>query len=165
MNKLKLLLGMKRCSLFACALMMSLFVKAEEGVLLKLKSGAEVGFVFASQPKIITGAELVIKTAAGVSVSYDYAEVSNISFGEINLTDISDVKDASSKVVFRLLDGKLSVEGLKEGESVSVYNVSGKMLHQVKQSTNDLPLQLPLTETGVLIIRTSTGVSYKLVNK
>ena len=165
MNKLNLRFIVRRYLLLAVALLISVSVKAEEGVLLKLKSGTEVGFVFASQPKIFTGAELVIKTAAGVSVSYDYAEVSNISFGEINLTDISDVKDASSKVVFRLLDGKLSVEGLKVGESVSVYDVSGKILHQVKQSTNALPLQLPLTEKGVLIIRTSTGVSYKLVNK
>ena len=156
---------MRRYFLFACALMMSLFVKAEEGVLLKLKSGAEVGFVFASQPKIATGTELVIKTADGTSVSYDYAEVSSISFGDVSLTDISDVKGESSKVVFRLHDGKLSVEGLKVGESVSAYNVSGKMLHQVKQSTNALPLQIPLTEKGVLIIRTSTGVSYKFVNK
>jgi uncharacterized protein YxjI len=98
-------------------------------------------------------------------VNYDYAEVSNISFGEVNLTDISDIKDKSSKVVFRMLDGKLSVEGLKLNETVSVYDVSGKMLHQVKQSTNDLPLQIPLTEKGVLIICTSTGVSYKLINK
>lgn len=156
---------MRRYFLFACALTMSLLVKAEDGVLLKLKSGAEVGFVFTSQPKIATGAELVIKAADGAFVSYDYAEVSSISFGDVALTDISDVKGESSKVVFRLQDGKLSVEGLKVGESVSVYNVSGKMLHQVKQSTNALPLQIPLTEKGVLIIRTSTGVSYKFVNK
>ena len=156
---------MRRFFLLACSFVLSLFAKAEEGVLLKLKSGAEVGFVFTFQPKIATGAELVIKTADGTSVSYDYAEVCSISFGDVALTDISDVKGESSKVVFRLQDGKLSVEGLKVGESVSVYNVSGKMLHQVKQSMNALPLQIPLTEKGVLIIRTSTGVSYKLINK
>lgn len=156
---------MRRYSFLAVALMLSVTVKAEEGVLLKLKSGAEVGFVFAAQPKIVTGAELVIKTADGTSVSYDYAEVGNISFCEVHLTDISDIKDKSSKVIFRMLDGYLSVEGLKVNESVSVYDVSGKMLHQVKQSTTALPLQISLTEKGVLIIRTSTGVSYKLVNK
>ncbi len=165
MNKLNLRFIVRRCFLLAVALLVSVSVKAEEGVLLKLKSGTEVGFVFASQPKIFTGTELVIKTADGTSVSYDYAEVGNISFCEVNLTDISDIKDKSSKVVFRMLDGKLSVEGLKLNETVSVFDVSGKMLHQVKQSTTALPLQIPLTEKGVLIIRTSTGVSYKLINK
>lgn len=165
MNKLNLRFIVRRCFLLAVALLVSVSVKAEEGVLLKLKSGTEVGFVFASQPKIFTGAELVIKTADGTSVSYDYAEVSNISFGEVNLTDISDIKDKSSKVVFRMLDGKLSVEGLNVNDCVTIYDVGGKTLHQIKQCTNALPLQIPLTEKGVLIIRTSTGVSYKLVNK
>jgi hypothetical protein len=68
-------------------------------------------------------------------------------------------------VVFRLLDGKVVVEGLPAGESVSVYNISGQLLASKKQTATGVSLVLPLEGSGVLIVRTSTGVSYKVMVK
>lgn len=139
---------------------------ADDGVILKLKNGSELGFVFTSKPKIKPGIELSITTAEGTSVSYDYAKVCSVTFGDVASTGIDDVTDSPAcDVVFRLLDGKVVVEGLPAGESVSVYNVGGQLLVSKKQTINGASLTLALDANGVLIIRTSTGVNYKVMNK
>lgn len=157
---------MKRCLLLAAAVLMSTVAMAEDGVIVKLKNGSEVGFVFSSKPNVTPGAELSITTSDGASVSYDYAEVRSVRFGDVTSTGIDDVTSSPvCDVVFRLLDGKVVVEGLPAGESVSVYNASGQLLASQKQTATGVSLTLPLEGSGVLIVRTSTGVSYKVMNK
>ena len=157
---------MKRCLLLAAAVLMSTVAMAEDGVIVKLKNGSEVGFVFSSKPNVTPGAELSITTSDGASVSYDYAEVRSVRFGDVTSTGIDDVTSSPvCDVVFRLLDGKVVVEGLPAGESVSVYNASGQLLATKKQTATGGSLTLPLEGSGVLIVRTSTGVSYKVMNE
>ena len=157
---------MKRCLLLAAAVLMSTVAMAEDGVIVKLKNGSEVGFVFSSKPNVTPGAELSITTSDGASVSYDYAEVRSVRFGDVTSTGIDDVTSSPvCDVVFRLLDGKVVAEGLPAGESVSVYNVGGQLLTTEKQSAGGTALSVPLDARGVLIVRTSTGVSYKVMNK
>ncbi len=157
---------MKRCLLLAAAVLMSTVAMAEDGVIVKLKNGSEVGFVFSSKPNVTPGAELSITTSDGASVSYDYAEVCSVRFGDVTSTGIDDVTSSPvCDVVFRLLDGKVVAEGLPAGESVSVYNVGGQLLTTEKQSAGGTALSVPLDARGVLIVRTSTGVSYKVMNK
>ena len=156
----------KRIVLFFAVFAVSIIAMADDGVILKLKNGSEVGFVFTSKPKITPGAELSITTSNGASVSYDYAEVRSVAFGDVTSTGIDDVTASPAcDVVFRLLDGKVVVEGLPAGESVSVYNISGQLLASQKQTATGVSLALPLEGSGVLIVRTSTGVSYKVMVK
>lgn len=150
----------------AAVFAVSIGVMADDGVILKLKNGKEVGFVFTSKPKITPSAELSITTAEGTSVSYNYAEVRSVTFDDVTSTAIDDVAASPvCDVVFRLLDGKVVVEGLPAGESVSVYNVGGQLLASQKQTANGVSLTLPLEGSGVLIVRTSIGVSYKVLKK
>lgn len=166
MNGNLILSTARRIILFVAAFTLSTVAMADDGVILKLKNGNEVGFVFSSKPCIITGTELSITTADCSSISYNYSEVSSVSFGEVVATGIGDVQTSQScDVVFRLLDGRLAVEGLAAGESVSVYTVGGQLLATEKQSADGTALSVPLDARGVLIVRTSTGVSYKVMNK
>jgi hypothetical protein len=166
MNKELLLASMKRCLLLAVAVLMGTVAMAEDGVIVKLKNGSEVGFVFISKPKIMPGAELSISTADGAVVNYDYSEVRSVSFGEVTSTGIDGVETSSScDVVFRLLNDRLAVEGLSAGENVSVYTIGGQLLATEKQSADGTALSVPLDARSVLIVRTSTGVSYKVMNK
>jgi hypothetical protein len=158
--------GMRRMLALVAVFAVSVGAMADDGVILKLKNGSEVGFVFTSKPKIKPGIELSITTAEGTSVSYDYAKVCSVTFGDVASTGIDDVTDSPAcDVVFRLLDGKVVVEGLPAGESVSVYNVGGQLLVSKKQTIKGTSLTLALDANGVLIIRTSTGVNYKVMNK
>ena len=164
MIDINFLIRLKRSLFLFVAIVMGVVVKAEEGVILKLKNGTEVGFVFALKPRIVTASELSIITTDGTSINYDYSQIRNVSFGDVNLTDINEISTCN-KVAFRLYNGQLNVEGLRIGESVTVYNIRGETIITVKQSVQGVALDVPLMEKGVLIVRTSSGISYKLMNK
>ena len=140
---------------------------AEEGVTLTLKSGQEVSFVFSSKPCIATSdAELVITTANGQKLSYDYAEVRYICFGKSTSTDITETTaQQCTEVTFKVNSGMLSVYNLPVGESVSIYNLNGQRIAHESQATDGGTLNLPLKASGVLVVRTSTGISYRILNK
>ena len=156
---------MIRCILLLLTIVMSLSAKAEEGVIFHLYNGCEVGFVFTSQPKVVMGKELQITTSDGFNVSYDYTQVRSISCGDVSMTAIEEVVATPHNLVFKFSEDKVMVEGLKQNETVSVYNLAGQLLTSVQQTSHSSPLTIALTQRGILIIRTSTGVSYKLTNK
>lgn len=146
------------------AVFFALSAKAEEGVVLTLTDGTQVGFAFSARPKVAMGSELTL-TADGNSVSYNYSEVKSMTFGEVQLTDIKETATSTNPVNFKLQSDQLLVSGLPIGETVAVYNLSGQQLEVVRQTAEGAVLNLPLTQKGVLIVRTSTGVSYKVIVK
>lgn len=157
---------LRRFSAFIGIFAVSVGAMAEDGVLLKLKDGGEVCFVFSSKPCIVPGEELLITTTDGSSVSYDYSVVRSVSFSNATSTVIEDViASPACDVVFRLLGDKVVVEGLPAGESVSVYTLGGQLLISRKQPEGLSSLTLPLESRGVFVVRTSTGVSYKVMKK
>ena len=166
MNENLILSTARRVVLFVAAFALSIIAMADDGVILKLKNGNEVGFVFSSKPCIATGTELNITTTDSCSIRYDYSEVRSITFGNVSSTDIEDVTASQvCDIVFRLLDGKVIIEGLAADESVNLYNIGGLLLASQKQTANSGVLTLPLEASGVFIIRTSTGVNYKVLKK
>ncbi len=125
-----------------------------------------MSFKFSSKPRIEMGSEMRIITVDGTYVSYDYADICNVTFENVSSTGIESTYNSHTcDVVFRLLDGILAIEGLNKGESVSLYNLSGHALATSTQTVNGATLTLPLTEHNILIVRTSTGISYKVFNK
>ena len=69
---------------------------------------------------------------------------------------------SSSDAVFRFNDGQLQFFGLPAGESVSVYDLNGHHVAMQKQAEDDTVLCITLNSRGVLVIRTSNGISYKV---
>lgn len=138
-------------------------VMAENGVVLKLKDGSSVGFAFSAQPKIVMGSELTITDAAGLSVSYDYAEVQNFAWGEVEVTGIDDARSANvCDVVFRHAAGIVTVSGLPAGALVSVHTLSGNIVSKKRSDGSDLSVTLP--GKGLYVVSTTTGASYKVMN-
>lgn len=146
--------------LLACAL----GAMAEEGVILSLKDGTEVTFAFSSKPRLAMGEELTITAPDGTNVVYAYADVRNVRFGEFSTTGIDSAPGTENTpdVTFRISDGMLQVFGLPHGESVSVYDLGGHRVAMQKQATYGGTLSIPLNVTGVLVVRTSTGISYRV---
>lgn len=139
---------------------------AEEGVILSLKDGTEVTFVFSSKPRLAMGEELTITAPDGTNVVYAYTDVRNVRFGEFSTTGIDSAPgtDNTPDVTFRISDGLLLVFALPHGESVSVYDLGGRRVAMQKQATDGGTLSIPLNATGVLVVRTSTGISYRVSN-
>lgn len=136
---------------------------AEDGVILTLKSGEELGFVFSGRPTITVKDELLITMADGTKISYAFDAVRNVRFGAIDPTGIGETS-GTKDVVFRFSDGVLRVYGLPVGESVAVYSVNGQRQVSRSQESEGEVLTIPLSAKGVLVVRTSTGVSYKIMN-
>lgn len=148
------------------AVLFPVSVYAEEGVMLTLTDGTQVGFTFSATPKVAMGSELTISTADGTSVSYAYSEVKTFCFGEVQVTAIEDATSSPTCAVsFKLEIDQVLVSGLSVGETVSVYNLAGQQLTAVRQVAEGAVLSVPLTHSGILIVRTGTGVSYKVLKK
>ena len=162
-----LLQSVVRVALTAVLLLSSvLSVRAEEGVILSLKDGTEVAFAFSSKPRLAMGDELTISTPDGMYVVYSYADVRNFRFGEFTTTGIDSAHGTKNTpdVTFRISGGQLHVFGLPQGERVSVYDLAGRRVAMQKQTTDGSTISVPLNATGVLVVRTSTGISYRVSN-
>lgn len=165
MKKLLLVSFRRACMTLSLMLAFGLHVYADEGIVLTLKDGREIGFVFSAKPKIITGTELTIISADGTEVVYDYAKVQKIHFGEAGTTGIENTSsDEKTGVSFRISDGTLYVTGLPVGERIGVYTLNGQQIARQKQSVDGDVLSIPLSAHGVLLVRTSNGISYKVLN-
>ena len=138
---------------------------ADDGVILTLKDGQELRFLFSKKPRISHGRELTIVASDTTSVSYDYSLVRSIRFDESATTAINDINGEDNAVIsFKVVDGTLYVYGLPVGESVSIYTVSGQRVGMRRQANAEPVLSLPLTSQGVLVVSTSTGISYRVFN-
>lgn len=157
---------MKKKTLLIAALMLtSLGMQAEDGVILLLKNGQKVGFVFSEKPTVKTGKTLEIKTTKE-EVAYEYSEVKNIQFGDTSTDAISKTKnDAKSGGVFKLTAEGLAAEGLAKGEAVSVYSVDGKLVGEAKAVNGTATVMLPAGKNSVYVVRTSNGTSFKFNKK
>lgn len=151
-----------RYLILAAALMMTLGVMGEEGVLLQLKNGSIVGFAFSGKPTMVIGATLEIR-ATETTVSYDYNEVKRVYWGEVQPNGISSAKDnINSSVVFRINTNGLSVSGLTKGERVSIYDTTGRLITTAISTKDNETLNLSLkTSNGIYIARTQSGISFK----
>lgn len=139
--------------------------RAEESVILSLKNGTEVAFAFSSKLRLAMGDELTISASDGTNVVYAYADVEKVRFGEFFTTDIDSApaKENMPDVTFRISGGQLHVFGLSQGESVSVYDLAGHRVAMQKQTTDGCTLSIPLNVSGVLVVHTSTGISYRML--
>ena len=165
--KKHLLQSLARVGLMAVLLLSCVLgARAEEGVILSLKDGTEVAFAFSSKPRLAMGEELTITAPDGTNVVYAFADVRNVRFGEFTITGIDSAPGTENTpdVTFRISGGQLHVFGLPKGESVSVYDLAGRRVAMQKQTTDGSTLSISLNATGVLVVRTSTGISYRIVN-
>ena len=151
-----------RFLILTTALIMTIGVMGEEGVLLQLKNGSTVGFAFSDKPTMLIGSTLEIRANKTV-VNYDYNEVKRVYWGEVQPNGISSAKDnINSSVVFRINTNGLSVSGLTKGERVSIYDTTGRLITTAISTKDNETLNLSLkTSNGIYIARIKSGISFK----
>lgn len=135
-------------------------IYAEDGVVLLLRNGNSVKFVFSEKPVMVTGSTLTMKTTSE-TVDYNYTEIKRSYFGEIT-SSIDEVRgNSKSKSLFRMTPAGMEVTGLQQGEKVSVYTVSGKLIYSTKSTGSQLNINLP-SDRQVYVVKTDNGVSFKI---
>lgn len=155
---------MRSFKLLFFLLWLPLLASADDGVVLLLKDGNSVSFAFNEQPVLVTRNNSLVMKSRSSRIVYDYDDVQRFYFSSI-FNVIEDVSsNANSNVTFRITEQGVNVDGLAQGESVSVFTLDGKLLSTaLATSGNDeVLLRIPNPAHTVYLIKTSTGISYKI---
>lgn len=150
----------KRSLLLMFLMLIATGIYAEDGVVLLLRNGNSVKFVFSEKPVMVTGSTLTMKTTSE-TVDYNYTEIKRSYFGEIT-SSIDEVRgNSKSESLFRMTPAGMEVTGLQQGEKVSVYTVGGKLVYSTKSTGSQLNINLP-SDRQVYVVKTDNGVSFKI---
>ena len=152
----------------ALALACSDAMAGEPGVTFLFANGQKASFAFASKPEINVGDDGIAITSSNTdSISYTFADVQRFYFEDNIETGIQDVSaDASANLVFSYSNGKITVSGLKSAESVSVFSVGGNKIGEAKTDNAGCAcIDISSVASGVYVVSTGSGVSFKLLKK
>lgn len=153
-------------ALFAFSL--SMFA-GNPGVTFLLRSGKKVSFTFAEKPVVaLSDANLSVSVGGVEHVSYAYADVQRVVVVDDVVSAIDNVvaNDKSQHVVFSFSANVLNVSGLAVGERFSLYAIDGKlMLSENADADGKAAISLSSLQQGIYVVRTQSGISYKLFKK
>lgn len=153
-------------ALFAFSL--SMFA-GNPGVTFLLRSGKEVSFTFVEKPVIaLSDAYLSVRVRGVERVSYAYADVQRVVVVDDVVSAIDNVvaNDKSQHVVFSFSASTLNVSDLAANESIALYTIDGKlMLRERADADGKAAMNLSSLQQGIYVVRTQSGISYKLFKK
>ena len=101
-------------------------------------------------------------------VSYAYAEVQRVVVVDDVVSAINNVvaNDKSQHVVFSFSASTLNVSDLAANESIALYTIDGKlMLRERADADGKAAMNLSSLQQGIYVVRTQSGISYKLFKK
>lgn len=132
-------------------------------IVVVLKNGQTVGFMFDDIPVIKTGTgnTLVISTAGGRQITYSYDNIRRICQGDgESPTGIETVTQTRTKPVFHITSGGINITDLAADDEVVAYTLDGTIAAKAKSIDGQAQLSLS-KESSVYIIRTKSGISFK----
>ena len=159
----------KRLALPAVMALLSLgsFAATPGGTFL-FSNGQKATFAFTSKPEIsVTSDGLTVSSSTSSAVSYSFADVQKFYFVDDVATGIQQVETTSaSRPVFNYADGVVTVSGMSAGERLDVVALSGSKVSAAKvDAKGNASIDLDNAPTGVYVVSTSNGVSFKLMKK
>ena len=142
---------------------------ATPGVTFLFSNGQKATFAFASKPEIVVTSDgLTVTSSTSSAVSYSFADVQKFYFDDGVTDDIQQVEGVASAPhpVFNYTDGVVTVSGMSAGERLDVVALSGSKVNTTKaDARGNASINLGSAPTGVYIVSTSNGVSFKLLKK
>jgi hypothetical protein len=134
-------------------------------VVVEQTNGDKAEYLLTTEPRITYVGDDVTLTSTEVTVVLDVADVKKVYLSQTNAaTGIQDVK-ASESVIVDLTDGKLDLNGLKEGSPVALYSVDGRQLYAgTASAAGTLSLPLGTLPGGMIIVKTTTQ-TFKIIKK
>lgn len=139
------------------------------GVIFLLRSGKKVSFTFAEKPVItLSDTNLSVSVCGVECVNYSYADVQSVVVADDVVSAVDNVvgNDKSQHVVFSYSASTLNVSGLPANESIALYTIDGKlMLRERADADGKAAMNLSSLQQGIYVVRTQSGISYKLFKK
>lgn len=139
------------------------------GVTFLFTNGQKASFLFTSKPVIALDNDgLTVSSSGAASVTYTFAEVDRFYFEDNIETGISPavMEQQEMRPVFSYNNGIISIYGLKSGESVSVYSIGGSKVCTANAGPDGTAnADINNAVSGVYVVSTGSGVSFKLLKK
>lgn len=134
-----------------------------------LRDGKKVSFTFAQKPVVaLNEANMVVSVDGEKRVSYAYADVLRVTVDAEASTGVENAvaKGTAQHAVFTLSDNTLSASGLCANERIALYATDGKLLVNGQTGPDGSAIiSLSSLSAGVYVVRTQSGISYKLFKK
>ena len=148
------------------AIATSAMAETQPGIILRLKDGSTVGFTLESKPKILPHSSSLGIVTDKTTVSYSSSEIANIYSGNVDVGGIEfPTIDKKADVLFTIIDNGVDVSGLNTGETVTAYTPDGRSVCTARANADNETLRMAMPSSGVYIIRTSGGISFKFITK
>lgn len=153
-------------SLFA----FSMSAMAEDaGITFLLRDGKKVSFTFAQKPVVsLSETNMVVSVGGEKKVSYAYADVLRVMVDAGASTGVEDAvtRGTAQHAVFTLSANTLSASGLMANERIALYATDGKLLVNGQAGSDGRAIiSMSSLPAGVYVVRTQSGISYKLFKK
>lgn len=160
----------KFITMFGALFAFSLSVFAgNPGVTFLLRGGQKVSFSFAEKPVVtFSEADFSVSVHGVKRVSCAYAEVVRVTVEDDVVSAINETTTNGNNqhVVFNLSANSLEVSGLAANEKLSLYTTDGKLMLSDKANTEGKSsISLSFLHQGIYVVRTQSGISYKLFKK
>ena len=153
---------------YVCAVFVPIHAtSANSGVTFLFSNGQKASFTFASKPEIAIGTDKITVWSADVSsVNYTFSDVERFYFEDDIVTGVTQTEVQVEYPVFSYRSGIISVKGLRAGESVSVYSLSGCKVNSAKAGQDGIVrVDFSAGVTGEYIVNTGRGISFKILKK
>lgn len=136
------------------------------GVTFLFSNGQKASFAFTSNPKIVVDTDKVtISSSDRSTTSYAFADVQRFYFEDDINTAIFEVESATFPV-FDYTNNIVTVSGITAGERLTIVTLSGSQCYITKANNKgQANFNLNGLSTGVYIVSTGSGVSFKLLKK
>lgn len=139
------------------------------GVTFLLRDGKKVSFAFAEKPIVaLSESDLAIRVGGIQRVSYAYADVQRVLIDDdvVSAVDDAVVGSKTQHTVFTLSDNTLSISGLTTNERIAIYTSDGKLvINGQTDAEGKASITLSSLQQGIYVVRTQSGISYKLFKK
>ena len=130
-----------------------LTVEEGQGLLVKTLGGEKVGVLFETNPVVtVSNGKLTVKPSSEDAVEFEITDISEIQFGEVSGTAISELEGFACV----LQDGGLLLRGLPKDAKPRVYSIDGRSLPTPSFSNGELRLSRATLGTGIFIVKVGT---------
>lgn len=132
-------------------------------LVVETKDHVRTTYMLAEKPEVnFVGNSLRITSAKG-NVTYNLLDVQRFTFETRSVTGISELRDEQSAIDYN--DGQLVISGIKQGGSVGIYSLDGKMVKQLTAShSGTYRISLSSLPQGMYIVK-ADNTTYKIMKQ
>ena len=157
MKKLQLLLFM------LLALPIGMLADSQNTLVVKLKNGAETAFFLKDKPNVtFEGTDLKV-VSDKETVTFALSDILRFTYGKKDPSGIDEMVVDPTGVSYE--DGVLVISQLKQGVSVDIYSLDGKLVRQLKAyRSGTYRLSLSELPTGLYLVK-ADNITYKIMKQ